>query len=127
MIDSQQKVEEFHEASGATIALRPVMPSLADRILRVRLIKEELDELDEAFAQENLVEVADALADLLYVVLGTAVTCGLDMEPIFNEVHRSNMTKFSDGHCDPGGKWIKGPSYEPANVKAIVKHQLNHT
>ncbi len=72
----------------------------------------------------NIVELADGLADLHYVAYcGTALAFGLDMEPIFQEVHRSNMSKFIDGHKREDGKWIKGPSYSPANLLPIIESQ----
>lgn len=92
--------------------------------LRIDLIQEELDELDDAIGVDA-VETADAIADLLVVVLGTAVACGIEIEPVFNEVMRSNMTKFIDGHNAPNGKWIKGKSYSPANIKPILDNQIS--
>jgi predicted HAD superfamily Cof-like phosphohydrolase len=71
----------------------------------------------------NLVDVYDALVDIQYVNEGAGVAFGLDMEPGFEEVHDSNMSKFIDGHKRPDGKWIKGPSYRPANLNAIVNNQ----
>lgn len=101
----------------------PVIPKPDIRSLRYTLIHEELTELAVASANEDIVEVADALGDLLVVVLGTAVAYGIDLEPIFWEIHRSNMTKFIDGHRGPNGKWIKGPSYEPALLGPLIKQQ----
>ncbi len=113
MRESQNKVKDFHVAAGALINENPTIPDAANAKLRVDLIQEELDELSGAlglmlFEKRNLVEVADAIGDLLYVVLGTAVACGMDAESIFNEIHRSNMTKFIDGTRRADGKWIKG-------------------
>lgn len=138
----QLMVREFHEKSECTINKKPKQISEADCMLRLKLIAEELDELAKAMgfrmfsgsapqtkplklfnASYNLVEIADALGDLLYVVLGTAVTCGIDIEPIFEEIHRSNMTKFIDGYRREDGKWIKGPSYTPVNLKPIIDAQ----
>ena len=88
------------------------------RRLRHALIREELEEY---WSARDIVEIADAIGDMLYVVLGAAVSHGLDIEPIFEEIHRSNMTKFIDGHMDEAGKWIKGPSYSPANLGTIIE------
>ena len=99
------------------------LPSAEVQKLRMKLIREETAELQIAFIQNDLVEVADALADLLYVTYGAAVACGIDIEPIFDEVHKSNMTKFIDGHKEPGGKWIKGPSYVPPQLEPILLEQ----
>ena len=122
MRKAQQAVQQFHEAFGATIANAPTLPSEADKILRMKLIDEEVTELHDAFEDEDLVEVADAIGDLLYVVLGTAVTCGIDIEPVFEEIHRSNMTKRG-GHKSETGKWIKPSTYEPAVIAPILDRQ----
>jgi len=118
----QQMVQEFHEAFGITVNDRPTVPSVKDRVLRVELIEEELEELETALAQGDLVGVADAIGDLLYVAYGTAVTCGLDMEPIVEEIHRSNMTKVG-GHKSPTGKWIKPDTYTPPRLFPILRAQ----
>ncbi|MFM8540021.1 MAG: MazG nucleotide pyrophosphohydrolase domain-containing protein, partial [Nitrospira sp.] len=94
----------------------------ATRALRVRLIQEEFDELREALAQADPAAVAKELADLLYVVYGTAVSCGIDMQPVFREVHRSNMSKVG-GHKRADGKWVKPPTYSPACVEPILAEQ----
>jgi predicted HAD superfamily Cof-like phosphohydrolase len=138
----QIQVREFHEkVYGVPSLEKPEMPSLEVRKLRVRLIAEELYELAEAFglsiamlgvniqilenegAEPDLVLAADATADLKYVVIGTDVAMGVDGEPVWQEVHRSNMTKFIDGHRREDGKWIKGPSYSPANIAPILEAQ----
>ncbi len=94
MIAEQMLVRRFHEVFGATVNKEPTMPSAKDMLVRYKLIAEELDELAQGFKKNDIVEVADALGDLLYVTLGTAVCCGLDLGQIFHEVHRSNMTKL---------------------------------
>ena len=66
--------------------------------------------------------MAKELADLLYVVYGTAVSVGIDMEPVFREVHRSNMSKVG-GHKRADGKWVKPPTYSPADIESIVDEQ----
>lgn len=104
----------------------PATPTLLDdkpADLRVRLIEEELSELEAAMVCRDLVDIADALADLVYVVVGTAVAHGINLAPIFEEVHRSNMSKFIDGHRREDGKWIKGKSYSPADLRPILLNQ----
>jgi predicted HAD superfamily Cof-like phosphohydrolase len=86
------------------------------------LIQEEFDELKAAFDQGDVNAVAKELADLLYVVYGTAVSCGIDMEPVFREVHRSNMTKVG-GHKRADGKWVKPADYSPASIAPILQAQ----
>lgn len=117
--------------------------------LRVKLIAEELCEFAEAVAitmaavstressnavfakrldsntaEVDLVKAYDAILDLLVVVIGAAVALGLDIEPGWQEVHRSNMSKFLDGYRREDGKWVKGPSYSPAELKPILCDQI---
>lgn len=66
--------------------------------------------------------IAKELADLLYVVYGTAVSCGIDLEPIFREVHRSNMSKVG-GHRRADGKWVKPLTYSPAVIEPLLAAQ----
>lgn len=126
----QEQVREFMLKAGQECPEKPTIPQIPVMILRRSLIAEELEELNEAFSigcgydpEQAKVFIADAIADLLVVVLGTAVACGIDIDPIFQEVMRSNMTKFIDGHCREDGKWIKGPSYSPANIKPLLEAQ----
>ena len=86
---------------------------------RMSLMGEELSELAKAWGEVNIVEVADALADLLYVVYGTAVAAGIDIESIFREVHHSNMTKRVDGAFKPK----KGVGYRAPNIAPLLKRQ----
>jgi len=123
MTKEQQSLVEFHRQFGLTINVIPTCPSVADRQLRGILILEELSELIDA---TSLVGVADALGDLLYVVYGAAVTYGIDLEPVFDEIHRSNMTKLWDGievKKDVNGKVIKPHTYSPADVKTEILRQ----
>lgn len=121
----QEMVREFHQKAGAWISPGPCNMPNNVVVLRQNLIQEEVNELWDALDSENLVETADAIGDLLYVVLGTAVSCGIDIAPIFDEIHRSNMSKFIDGHRREDGKWIKGPSYSPANLIPIIDSQTH--
>ena len=103
MADEQGMVEAFHR--NFDIVVNPV-PTVADgrtRELRVRLIQEEFDELKEALASDDLSSIAKEMADLLYVVYGTAVSYGIEMQPVFREVHRSNMSKVG-GYKREDGK-----------------------
>ncbi len=122
MTEAQRMVEEFHRRFEIVIAARPGVPDEPTRDLRVRLIQEEFDELRQALSQDDLHGVAKELADLLYVVYGTAVSCGIDMEPVFREVHRSNMSKVG-GHKRADGKWVKPPTYSPADLRPILAGQ----
>ena len=83
-----------------------------------------IDDTDFIDVQKpNLVELADGIADSQYVELGTAITCGIDMQPVFKEVDRSNKSKFIDGYVDSSGKFRKGPSFRPPNIKEILDKQ----
>ena len=88
---------------------------------RVSLILEEAAEVCESLAKGDVVELADGLADLIYVVIGTAVAYGLPISELFDEVHRSNMTK---NVCDEPllkGKTSKGAGYSPPNIRGILE------
>lgn len=122
MIDEQSMVEEFHRKFDILVQARPAVPDAATKDLRVRLIQEEFDELKEALGQEDLSAIAKEMADLLYVVYGTAVSCGIDMELVFREVHRSNLSKVG-GYKRADGKWVKPPSYSPACLEPILRAQ----
>ena len=122
MADEQTMVEAFHRTFD--IVVHPV-PTVADdrtRALRVKLIQEEFDELKEALASDDLPSIAKEMADLLYVVYGTAVSYGIDMDPVFREVHRSNMSKVG-GYKREDGKWVKPATYSPAHIEPILAEQ----
>lgn len=125
-----EKVGEFHEAMGAR---RNVWPPTDDLYrLRATLIREETNEYLEAAEGYNATErkvqvpiksdVAKELADLLYVVYGTADAFGIDIDRVFAEVHRSNMSKLVDGKPlkREDGKVLKGPNYTPPNLEFVV-------
>ena len=122
MIDPQAMVEEFHRKFEIAVGNRPSVPEEGTRLLRMRLIQEEFDELKEAMTTQDLAGVAKELADLLYVVYGTAVSYGMDMDPVFREVHRSNLSKVG-GYKRADGKWVKPPTYSPAQVEPILAAQ----
>jgi predicted HAD superfamily Cof-like phosphohydrolase len=119
---SQQMVLEFHQQFDIHVASVPTLPDEATECLRIRLIQEEFDELQEALHQKELPNIAKELADLLYVVYGTAVSYGIDMEPVFHEVQRSNMSKVG-GYKREDGKWVKPATYSPANIAPILEDQ----
>ena len=134
MKDSQTQVTEFMVCAGQECPQKPTIPSPEVMTLRYNLIQEELDELitdgfgdpDNIFIEPhepNLEKIADAIGDLLVVVLGTAVACGINIEPIFNEIMRSNMTKFIEGYRREDGKWMKGKSFTPPNLQPILDAQ----
>ena len=92
--------------------------------LRVDLIEEELNELKEAIKNNDLVEVADALTDILYVTYGAGHSFGVDLDKCFDEVQRSNMSKLGeDGNpiYNESGKVMKGPNYSAPDLKKIIE------
>ena len=122
MNDAQQMVQEFHTQFNIPVAPRPSLPDEPIQTLRNRLIQEEFEEFQEAMQGNDLSAMAKELADLLYVVYGTAVSLGIDMEPVFKEVHRSNMSKVG-GYKREDGKWVKPPTYSPASLDTILETQ----
>jgi predicted HAD superfamily Cof-like phosphohydrolase len=100
------------------------VPVVQRRVLRIKLINEEALEFEQASRSGDIVEVADALGDLLYVVYGAALEWGIPLDAVFTEIHRSNMTKvWPDGtvHYREDGKVLKPPSYSPANIAAVLQ------
>ena len=114
MTHEQQCVAEFMRTFNQTIPDGPAIPADTIISLRKNLIYEEMSELFKAFSEHDLNAIADGLGDLLYVIYGAGLAFGLDLEPIFNEVHRSNMTKLG-GTIREDGKLIKPSSYSPPN------------
>ena len=91
--------------------------------LRYDLINEELEELQDAIKDKNMLEIADALTDILYVTYGAGHAFGIDLDECFKEVHRSNMSKLSeDGKpmYRDDGKVLKGPNFSEPDLKGIV-------
>ena len=95
MTPEQKKVLEYFKITKMKIEETPTLPD--EEVMRDISIQlgQEFDELKEAFVYKDIGEIADALGDLLYIINGAATTCGIDLEPIFNEVHRSNMARVS--------------------------------
>ena len=124
MTDEQRMVRDFHERFGALVSDRPTWCGDDVHRLRVALIEEELAEFRNAGEAQSLVEIADALADLLYVVYGAGVTYGIDLDPVFREIHRANMSKGDPEVVRrPDGKILKGANYVPPDVRAVVEAQ----
>lgn len=122
MSDAQAMVEEFHRAFDILVHLSPTIVDERTRELRIKLIQEEFEELKEALTHGDLESISKEIADLLYVVYGTAVSYGIDMDPVFREVHRSNMSKVG-GYKREDGKWVKPVTYSPACIEPILAEQ----
>ena len=117
-------VKKFMETFGQEVKTKAEFPS--DKIINLRydLIKEELDEFEEAIKSKNLKEVADSLTDILYVTYGAGHAFGIDLDKCFDEVQRSNMSKLGeDGKpiYNENGKVMKGPKYFEPNLKKFVE------
>jgi len=121
MIDYEGMVKEFHIKYGHFKSDIPKIPPIDTVVLRRRLIREESGEFDHAASLGDLVEIADALADLLYVTFGSALAFGIPIEEVFAEVQRSNMNKLTEK--DEYGKTIKGPNWEPPKIKEILERK----
>lgn len=120
-------VEKFHKVNGILINDRPTVDIDKELIkLRFNLMKEENEEYFEAARKNDIVEVADALGDMLYILCGTIITHGFQnkIEEVFDEIQNSNMSKLGkDGKpiYRSDGKVMKGPNYFKPNIRAILK------
>ena len=118
------KVGIFMKTFGQEVKEKPSLSSEKINQLRVSLIKEELDELKEAMDSKNLLEVADALTDLLYVTYGAGHAFGIDLDKCFDEVQNSNMSKLGDDGkpiYNEFGKVMKGPNYFKPNLTKYIR------
>ena len=147
----QDMVAEFHAAFGATIG---DTPELRDNELRAKLIMEEavetvaalgfhvwanvekhgqpgeslhrqLQYFEKSYEKPDFIEVIDGLCDLIYVILGTAVAAGIDLEPFFDEVHRSNMSKVG-GEKRADGKVLKPKTFTPPDLQPLLDFQIGN-
>ena len=116
-------VGDIMEAFGQDVQFEPTWPDFNTRELRLELIQEELEELSDAVADRDMIQIADALTDLLYVVYGAGHTFGLDLDECFQEVHRSNMSKLGENGRPiyrEDGKVMKGPGYFEPDLEGIL-------
>jgi len=143
MTNIQKDVAKFMGRAGQTFHTTPTIPEPNKILLHLTLILEELMETADAagfdlaqledgtgfyFATNgkpfDMVGVYDGLVDTNYVVAGAGCACGLDLKQGHEEVHDSNMSKFIDGHRAENGKWIKGPSYRPADLAQFLSEEF---
>ena len=118
-----RKVGIFMKTFGQEVKDKPSFSSDKINKLRLDLIKEEFDELKDAIDKKDLLEVADALTDILYVTYGAGHSFGVDLDSCFNEVQNSNMSKLGDDGkpiYNESGKVMKGPNYFKPNIKKII-------
>ena len=117
------KVGTFMKTFGQEVKSKPSFSSDKINKLRIDLIKEELDELQEAMKNNDLLEVADALTDILYVTYGAGHAFGIDLDKCFEEVQNSNMSKLDENGkpiYNENGKVMKGPNYFKPDLSKFV-------
>ena len=117
------KVGIFMKTFGQEVKNKPSFSTDKINKLRIDLINEELEELKEAIKQKNLLEVADALTDILYVTYGAGHAFGIDLDKCFDEVQSSNMSKLDENGTpiyNESGKVMKGPNYFKPNLSKFV-------
>ena len=117
------KVGTFMKTFGQEVKTKPSFSSDKINKLRVDLIKEELEELQEAMKNNDILEVADALTDILYVTYGAGHAFGIDLDKCFDEVQNSNMSKLGENGepiYNESGKVMKGPNYFKPDLSKFV-------
>lgn len=117
-VDMERLVYEFHKKYDHVINHSPTIPSNETVALRYRLIREELEETLLAIRSDDLIEIADGIADSIVVLIGTAISYGIPIQNVFLEVHNSNMSKSMER--DGGGKTIKGPNFKGPDIKGVL-------
>ena len=119
-----EKVGLFMKTFGQEVKSKSELSSEKINTLRISLINEELDELKNAIDNKDILEVADALTDILYVTYGAGHAFGLDLDKCFNEIQNSNMSKLGeDGKpiYNEAGKVMKGPKYFKPDLSKFLK------
>ena len=119
-----EKVGLFMSTFGQEVKKKSELSSEKINSLRLSLIQEELDELTKAINENDVLEVADALTDILYVTYGAGCAYGIDLDKCFKEVQRANMSKLGDDGkpiYNEKGKVMKGPNYLEPNLKKFVE------
>lgn len=122
MKNELNKIKDFHNACDVDIRTEPGLPAGEVRKLRIALLKEEFEEYLEGEKNNDIVEIADALGDMLVIIFGTSLSYGIPLDKVFNEIHVSNMTKVINGKVirRMDGKIMKPASYEPPNIEKIL-------
>lgn len=124
-------VGEFHLACDQPVRYKPALPTDAEAELRLRLITEEFEETKRAIEAGDIVEVADGLADLIYVIAGTALVYGIPLDEIWREVHDSNMAKIDSETGKvlkrADGKILKPNGWKAPDIKSVLELYSNDT
>lgn len=130
---TQNRIEDFMRAGGQSPAYAgPHIPSAGVVLRRLHMLREEVAELEDAYRNDDLTEVADAIADIIVIVLGGAVESDIQMNPIMLEVLRSNDTKIDWRNEEPwttraDGKIGKDDHFDPARIEGIIRRQIQAT
>ena len=118
-----EKVKLFMQTYGQEVKAKAEFSDEKTNKLRIDLIKEELDELTNAMNEKDLIEVADALTDILYVTYGAGHAFGIDLDKCFDEIQNSNMSKLDENGkpiYNENGKVMKGPNYFKPDLSKFV-------
>ena len=119
-----EKVGLFMKTFGQEVKNKTELSTEKINLLRISLIKEELEELQQAIRENNILEVADALTDILYVTYGAGHAFGINLDKCFNEVQESNMSKLGENGkpiYNEHGKVMKGPKYFKPELSKFIK------
>ena len=115
-------VRDFHFQSGQPVPMKPQPPALGLELLRDRLDNEEWQEYAEACDEQDMAHIAKEACDLLYVVIGRLITYGIDPQPVWDAVHKSNMQKINCPR-DVYGKLMKPKGYKAPDIQEILENQ----
>ena len=118
----QKDIVKFHNTIGHPVAEVPTVPDETTRLLRGRLISEEVNELLMALGFDDLPKIADGIVDSLVVIIGTAVCCGIDLNPIWDAVQEANLKKAA-GEKREDGKQLKPVGWVHPNISKLVEEQ----
>ena len=121
-----EDVKDFHKSFNLRVGQAPTIPEdSSERFLRMNLLEEEFNEYIDAEQKLDIVGIADALADVIYIACGTAVSYGIPLDKVFEEVHRSNMAKLVDGKpiYREDGKVLKPAGWQPPNIEKILEEK----
>lgn len=119
-----EMVRDFHTAFGQRVGTKPEFPdSEFERALRIKLMKEEINEYNKAEDNNDITNLAVELADIIYIACGTAVSYGIPLDDVFNAIHQANMNKLVDGKVirREDGKIKKPDGWQPADIAGILK------
>ena len=123
-----EKVRYFMKTFGQTVKTSADLSTDKINSLRVSLINEELEELKKAISERDILEIADALTDLLYVTNGAGHAFGIDLDKCFDEVQNSNMSKLDENGkpiYNESGKVLKGPNYFKPDLRKFIKRKVD--